>query len=256
MTDERRRVRLAIPTRGWMHPWPNAFELARVLPTTKWTLIGGVMVQAHALAHGISAVRPTDDLDLLLHIEVDETVAGEAHERITRLGYALRGPSDALSRTSPHYRYERQGCLGVEKVDVMAAEHAAPRARQLLRGRPMFAVDGGTQALRRTMIYEIEADGELFAFSVPDELGALVLKGAAHIADSRDTQRHLQDAAVLAASITDHDAEIRRLAGSDRQRIAHVARELADPSDPAWLALTAQQRLAGQDTLRILGTAA
>jgi hypothetical protein len=143
--------------------------------------------------------------------------------------------------------------LGREKIDVMAADHAAPRAQQELRGRPMFAVDGGTQALRRTMIYEIEVDGEMYAMSVPDELGALVLKGAAHLADNRDVERHLQDAAVLAACITDHRAELARLTGSDRQRIAHLARELADPRHPAWLTLSPQNWTTGQDTLRILG---
>ncbi len=30
-----------------------------------WTLVGGLMVQAHAIVHGIAAVGPTDDLDLL-----------------------------------------------------------------------------------------------------------------------------------------------------------------------------------------------
>lgn len=255
MTADRRRVVLPMPTGGWMHPWPNAFELARVLPTSKWTLVGGVMVQAHALAHGLRVARPTDDLDLLLHVEVDEAVASEAHEQITHLGYQLREPADPRRRTSPHYRYERPGPLGVEKIDVMAADHAAPRAQQSLRGRPMFAVDGGTQALRRTMIYEIESDGERFEFSVPDELGALVLKGAAHIADNRDVERHLQDAAVLAACITDHATELGRLAGSDRQRIAHLARELADPRHAAWLQLQPADQVAGKDTLRILGRA-
>jgi hypothetical protein len=252
MTNERRTVRLSAPSEGWMHPWPNAFELARDFPTSKWTLVGGVMVQAHAIAHGIPVSRPTDDLDLLLHIEVDQTVAGEAHDRITSLGYRLREPSDPRRRNSPHYRYERPSPLGTEKIDVMAAEHAAPRTQQTLSGRPMFEIEGGTQALRRTMIYEIETNGELLLLSVPDELGALVLKGAAHIADNRDADRHLQDAAVLAACISDHAAELERLVGSDRQRIGHLAKELADPRHPAWLALSRENQLTGQDTLRIL----
>ena len=50
MTLERRRVPLSPPPGGWLHPWPNVFELARVMATDKWTLVGGLMVQAHALA--------------------------------------------------------------------------------------------------------------------------------------------------------------------------------------------------------------
>lgn len=253
MTDERRRVQLAMPPGGWSHPWSNVLELASAFPTDNWTLVGGVMVQAHELAHGIPVTRPTDDIDVLLHIEINTTVAAEAHTRITNLGYKLREPADPRRKDSPDHRYERESPFGVEKIDVMDADHAAPRARQRLLGRPMFEVDGGTQALQRTIIFEIDdGSGQTYSISVPDELGALVLKGAAHLADNRDRDRHLQDAAVLAARITDHAAELHRLTGSDRKRIAHLAGELSDVRHPAWLALDEPFRTASQDTLRIL----
>lgn len=117
----------------------------------------------------------------------------------------------------------------------------------------MFAVEGGTQALGRTMIYALDVgDGRAIRLSVPDELGALVLKGAAYSVDRRDRDRHLADAAVLAACIDDHAAQIERLAGSDRRRLRLLAKALADPVHPAWLVLDRPRRLAGQDTLRIL----
>ncbi len=117
----------------------------------------------------------------------------------------------------------------------------------------MLAIEGGTQALRRTMIYSVRTPGgATYEISVPDELGALVLKGAAHTVDHRDTDRHLFDAAVLAACITYHATEIARLGGSDRKRIAHLAEHLADPQHKAWLALAPQHRTAGRDTPRIL----
>jgi hypothetical protein len=112
----------------------------------------------------------------------------------------------------------------------MVADHVAPRAQQLLSGQPMFAVEGGTQALQRIMVYAFDT-GVVGAdeISVPDEFGAFVLKGAAHLADRRDRERHLQDAAVLAACITDHAAALSRLGGSDRKRIRHLAEALSDP---------------------------
>lgn len=247
---DRRRVELREPRYGWSHPWPNAFEVAEQFDTSKWTLIGGIMVQAHAIGHDLTVTRPTADLDLLLHIEVDPSVTGEAHDNLTAMGYSLQEP---LDRNGPHYRYLRGVGKLADKIDVMAAEHAAPRARQKLGGRKMFEVDGGTQALRRTMIYSVRLpDRASYDFSVPDELGALVLKGAAHMADTRDRDRHLFDAAVLSACITDHAAEIERLGGSDRKRIAHLAKELADPRHRAWLTLDPEHRAAGQDSLRIL----
>jgi len=66
-----------MPEFGWQRPWPSLFELAGALPGDKWTLVGGLMAQAHALAHGITVIRPTDDLDVLLHIEVLTVVASE-----------------------------------------------------------------------------------------------------------------------------------------------------------------------------------
>jgi hypothetical protein len=215
------------------------------LPTSKWTLVGGLMVQAHAIGHGINVTRPTVDLDLLLHIEIEPGVVSNAHTSLTAIGYRLHEPFD---RYGPHYRYLR----GADKIDVMAADHAAPRTRRELRGQPMFEVQGGTQALRRTMIYDVDTPTGRYEISVPDELGALVLKGAAHMRDRRDTDRHLFDAAVLAACVTDHATELGRLGGSDRKRISHLAGHLADPRHKAWLALDPEHRTAGQDTFRIL----
>jgi len=143
--------------------------------------------------------------------------------------------------------------MGAEKIDVMAPDHASPRAARRLRGRPMFEVEGGTQALSRVMTHRVERDhGDVVTLSVPDELGALVLKGAAYSVDRRDRDRHLFDAAVLAACITDHAAELDRLAGSDRRRLRALSEALTDHTHPAWLALNPLHRVAGQDTLRIL----
>jgi hypothetical protein len=98
----------------------------------------------------------------------------------------------------------------------------------------------------------IYADGSSTGFSVPDELGALLLKGAAYLSDSRDRDRQLHDAAVLAATVTDHARELERLKGNDVKRLHALHEALQDPRHPAWLAIPEQYRLAGQDILRIL----
>ncbi len=253
MTDNVRTAILPTPSAGWFHPWPNVFELAGVMPTSEWTLVGGLMAQAHALVNGIEVVRPTEDLDVLLHIEISAAVVSRADQAIAQLGYSLQEPVDARRKSSPHYRYIRSSALGVEKIDVMAPDHAPPRAARLLRGRPMFKVEGGTQALRRGMTCQAQTDaGDVVTFSVPDELGALVLKGAAYSVDRRDPDRHLMDAAVLAACITDHATELERLAGSDRRRLRALSQALEDPKHRAWLMLEPHRRAAGLDSLRIL----
>jgi hypothetical protein len=243
---DRRTVGVPTPAYGWEHPWPNAFEISRVFPSENWTLVGGLMVQLHSLLSGISVQRPTDDLDMLLHIEIATGLPAEAARVLEQLGYQLRPPT---TRKAPAYRFTRDR----DVIDVMSADHAAPSRRATMRSSPMFAVDGGTQALQRTMNCVLnDIDGTPARFSVPDELGALVLKGAAYIADARERDRHLFDAALLAATITDHAAELHRLKGSDAKRIRTLRDALSDVRHPAWLALPAEYRIGGQDTLRIL----
>lgn len=98
----------------------------------------------------------------------------------------------------------------------------------------------------------IDDDGQTVELTVPDLLGALVLEGAAHMVDQRDPGRHLRDAALLASLITDHRRELTRLHGSDRKPLRHLRDALGDPFDAAWLVLTDDAQLRGQDTMRIL----
>src|SRR5437870_3075322 len=95
---QRRVVNVRTPPFGWERPWPNAFEIASVFSTEHGTLVGGLMAQLHSLMSGIGVVRPTDDLDILLHVEIATGLAGEATHQLERLGYALQPPR---SRRSP-----------------------------------------------------------------------------------------------------------------------------------------------------------
>ena len=45
-------------------PWRAVGDLADRLPG-EWVLIGGLMVQLHAVEHGITGVRTTRDIDVL-----------------------------------------------------------------------------------------------------------------------------------------------------------------------------------------------
>ncbi len=86
--------------------------------------------------------------------------------------------------------------------------------------------------------------------SVPDAFGALILKAAAHKADARDRERHLTDAAVLLACVDPF--EERAPSGSDRSRLLHLQKHLADPTAPAWLPLPEGARRNGQAALDLL----
>ena len=87
--------------------------------------------------------------------------------------------------------------------------------------------------------------------SVPSPFGAVILKAAAYQSDSRDKERHLQDAALLRTVIEDPYLEREQFTGSDRSRLQSLVRAL--PVDAReWRLLPAQWRADGQAALRIL----
>ena len=88
-------------------------------------------------------------------------------------------------------------------------------------------------------------------FSIPDVLGALVLKGAAYVEDSRDRDRHLDDAAVLACAVTDPIGDRARMIGSDRRRIEALWKVLQDVDHRSWIAIGTDARRA-HAALRVL----
>ena len=254
---ERPTVDVVAAPGGWPHPWPNVAELARVLPSDKWTLVGGLMTQLHTVHHGIGVTRPTNDVDIALHIETDRGVPDATARALETLGYEFQAAFDPRRRHG--HRWVR-GTTSIDvlttpdTVDVVTAEHAAPRVREEMRGHTLVAIEGGTQALRRTLNARLEIEpGVTTVISVPRPFGALVLKAAAHKADSRDRDRHLFDAVALLACIEDPFAERDGFAGSDAARLRHLVQHLG-PRHPAWLALAEPSRQTARDVLAVLTT--
>jgi hypothetical protein len=246
-TDGRRVLEVPVPSGGWRQPWPNVAELERLLPCQHWTLIGGLMVQAHTLHQGLDVVRPTQDIDVIVHVETPLGGSAQAADALETLGYRLQEPVDARGRTA--HRWLR----GADIIDVVVADHAPPSVRQRLRGYQMVAVEGGTQALRRTVIASLSIDpGRVTRISLPSAFAALVLKAAAHQVDSRDRGRHLQDAVALLACVEDPLSDRATFAGSDRKRLGHLARALEDSGNEVWLALPPVQRQQARAALELL----
>lgn len=198
------------PVGGWREPWPQAFEIAGVLPVDRWALVGGLMVQAHALAAGVETSRVTLDVDAAVRVEAGAFSYAEAASVLTRLGYA----ADESARLV--YRFTR----GAHIVDLMVGDHERPAPRYARRD--VMQVAGGRQALTRLEQIRFQLHDAVIPIPVPTLHGALVLKAAAHTVDSRDRDRHLLDAITLLACLTDIEPIISDLRGSDRKRLIHV----------------------------------
>jgi hypothetical protein len=208
------RMRVAEPAGGWRDPWPQVFEIAHALPSDRWALVGGLMVQAHALAAGIETTRVTLDVDVAVRIEAGAFSYAEAAAALTRLGYTL----DDSQRLT--YRFRR----GSDDVDLMVPDHERPAPRHARRD--IMAIPGGRQALDRLLTMHFQVGDTESAVPLPTLHGALVLKAAAHIADTRDAERHLLDAITLLACIIDSETILGDLRGSDRKRLNHLIRAI------------------------------
>ena len=106
--------------------WTAVGDLADGLPT-QWVLIGGLMVQLHTLEHGVTAVRPTRDIDVL----------GQARPQgaLTAIDRALRdrGFEPVLPDLDGYaHRYERDGVV----VDLLAPEGIKPPPRLAPAAKP------------------------------------------------------------------------------------------------------------------------
>ncbi len=258
MNDERPTIEVASAPGGWQTPWPSVAELADALPAGSWTLVGGLMTQLHTIHHGLGIVRPTNDVDIVLHIETKRGVPNAVATELEGLGYLFQASIDERNNTA--HRFVRgtstvdlvAGAHEEDHVDVLIADHPAPRVIEKLRGHKMIRIEGGTQALRRTVNARLEITSDtVTTISVPRPFGALILKAAAYTTDSRDRERHLFDAGALLACIDDPFAERAEFTGSDRRRIATLVAHL-DSAHPAWRALPEDHRTQAQLTLDLL----
>jgi len=171
------------------------------------------------------------------------------------IGYRLRVAVDPRDNTA--HRFVRGTSTvdlvaGDEIVDVLLADHPAPTVIEPLRGRDIVRIEGGTQALKRTVNARMEITPDTVTnVSVPRPFGALILKSAAYTTDSRDRERHLYDAVALLACIEDPFTERETFTGSDRGRVITLRKAL--PRDhPAWRTLPSGARNDAEAALRIL----
>lgn len=225
--------------------WRTVIALATTGMAARLTLVGGLMVAAHARRAGVLMRRPTDDVDVLVDYLADRSSLLDTRAALASLGFVL---SDDEQHA---YRFRH---ADGRKVDVMVADHLPSRMQPRLSRRPAFPAPSGEQAIRRRDMYRLVfAGGPTAEVGVPDELGALVAKGAAYLVDRRDRERHLDDAAVLLASIDDASAlDYDTMSVNDRRRVAGVAGPLADERHRAWVNLEPADRSRARFNLAVI----
>lgn len=218
--------------------WRTVIELGESGAASEWTLVGGLMVAAHARRAGVVMRRPTDDVDALVDYAANRASLIEARAVLAGLGFEI-SRDDAFA-----YRFVH---ADGRKIDVMIADHLPSRMKPRLAQMPAFAAPAGEQAIRRRDIYRLEfGNGRRVEIGVTDEFGALVAKSAAYLVDSRDRERHLDDCAVLLACIDDASALDYESANSNDRKRIKATTDLLQEDHPSWVNLDAPDRRRGR----------
>lgn len=145
--------------------WSHVARLADRLPGD-WVLIGGLMVQLHALERGATDVRVTRDIDVLAEARPPGALL-RVVEALLADGFVAEAPD----RDGYAHRFVRDDVV----VDVLAPDGLTPPPT-LHGSRKAIGVPGGSQALSRAEDVVVRVDGRSFALRRPTLLGAILIK--------------------------------------------------------------------------------
>jgi predicted nucleotidyltransferase len=182
------------------------------------------MVKLHAELAELPAPRTTVDVDSTLHLETQAITFAQAAERLQEVGYVLD------PETKYAYRFDR----GSERVDLLCSDRQSIWRAPRYDGRPLFGIPGGTRALQQTINLDVLTETDTVRLVVPTIRGALVLKGAAYLEDSRDRGRHAEDAVLLLACMDAADEVLHGLSRRSRRRVRALVKVLTEQTAP-WI---------------------
>lgn len=229
MFDEQTPLHIDPPSEDATALWAKALEVAQALGETEdWTLVGGLMVQLHALEHDRDT-RLTADIDVLGNARRRPQMTQKIAATLEGLGGTISTPS----RADPDLGYQFD--IDGELVEILGPDGLKADPQTVGRFKTI-QVPGGTQALRRTEVVWIALpEGSIGPMRRPSLLGAILIKArvlAKHRPDKFDSDR--QDLLVLLSLVDDPRglAAADELTEKEKKWLADVAAELTftDPT--------------------------
>jgi uncharacterized membrane protein len=193
--------------------WLGLLDLYNEL-SEGWTLIGGQLVHLYCAERGETAMRPTNDADMVIDIRASPTMLRTFTQTLSDLGFTSAG----ISAEGRQHRWIRDAA----SFDVLIPEGTGDRAsaRGGFTGSPTVSSEGGTQALLRSESVAVSVEGREGFVRRPNMVGSLVMKAGAHSnAGDRDPRRHRWDFVTLASLVTAGDFSGEKLSPKDRQRL-------------------------------------
>lgn len=184
-TQTKSCIEINAPTPDARERWAKVLELAEILGSeTRWSLIGGLMVQLHGFELG-SEARPTVDIDILGDSRQRPEATEQIAEAVVERGGEMAMPPMSNERLG--FRFELDG----ETIEVLGPDGLRREPRTI--GKHItFQVPGGTQALLRTETVPVSLDGERpVDVRRPSLLGAILIKS--RVVAKRRERKHDSD---------------------------------------------------------------
>lgn len=203
---------MPVMAKGQEAAWHGLLDLYEAHPEG-WTLIGGQLVHLHCAERGFVPQRPTDDADTVVNAR-SAAVLGAVTASLKELQFA----PDPASADGIQHRWTR----GEAIIDVLVPDGMGERAerRPSITGLPTIAAPGGTQALARTQVVEVQVGARAGRLPRPSLVGAMILKAKARIETSGGNRdRHSDDFAVLAAMLAATDLRGLELTKGERRSL-------------------------------------
>ena len=204
--------------------WRLTREIVEILDPLPWVLVGGQMVAILEAEHGAMIGFATGDVDALVDVRAMIGVTLEGARRLLDAGFE---PDRGGARG---YRFVRDGAI----VDLLAPDHLSPRADlHTVPPDSTVQVVGGTQALARARVVEVNSGDGPFRLRVPTLAGAIVLKSRVATVARDGREKHERDLARLLALVP--DVVSLRAEFTVRERgYLRTHQALLDVGHPAW----------------------
>jgi predicted nucleotidyltransferase len=220
-------VRIAAASPEILTMWERVHAVADVLPYHGWVLIGGLMVQLHALrAATTTQLRATFDVDVLADSRARPSGTQIAAELLLQSGFTAQVPYGTSEPFTVHRFTKNEIVVDVLGPDGMKGT-SAPKAQP---PNITIPVPGGTQALRRAELIDVRVPGfEPMLLRIPSLVGAVLLKARSVVGPFRDKDRG--DLALLLSCVEDPLAFRDELTASERRWVGDAGNSLR-PEDP------------------------
>ncbi len=209
--------------------WDALLDLSARQPTG-WTLVGAQMVILHGHENGRVLPRATADADLLVDVRLVRDGTARLSSLLVDLGFQLEG----VDAFGVGHRFGD----GVARFDVLAPDGLPRSNRRLTTTIPpahTVSVPGGTQALRRTRMVDVQRGRRVGQVPCPDLLGAILVKARAVDVDDLP-EAQLSDLVFLFGLVEDPRHLATEFQGKERNWL-HRRAELLDRDHPAWRAV-------------------